>query len=182
MDDLEVDEILAGLGNQSFIDQRLHLLELLTNKLAEETQIDDSKLRSVFEILLTIPIVTSSSTEDGKRIINTSISALCNATVSEPAAMLLLDCIEPEDSKLNKQFHFIIKKYLQYNPQAEVEETESELIDWTLADEWQYVGSVLCNICQVEKGRKIILKTSTGYIERIAAQVSIIILLSCSRM
>jgi hypothetical protein len=170
MDELSIDEILIGLRNQSFVSQRLNLLELLTNKLAEETTVENSTLKIVFDLVLTIPIITASTSDGGKKIISTSISALSNATTKEESAGLLLEHIEPADSKLQKQFHFIIKKYIQYNPQAESSEVEDP--DWVLLDEWQHVGSVLCNICQTDKGRSAIMKTSNGYMDRIAMQVS----------
>jgi len=169
MNELSIDDIIGGLGNQQFAQQRLPLLELLTNYLAEGENIEDSKLKLIFNLLLTIPIIVPPTTNEGKKIISITMSALSNATVKEESAMLLLEHLEPEESKLTKQFHFIIKKYLQYNPQAEI--IEEETPDWDLLDEWQHVGSVLCNVCQSEKGRKIILNTSTGYIERIAVQI-----------
>ena len=174
-----VGEILEGLVNPNFISQRLPLLEMLTNKLAEETTtVDKETSERMFKILFNILQKTSCQHPMGRKVVNMANCTLSNATVKEEAVTWFLELTNPEDSECYKQLHFCINKYLDYNPQLEDETTEGE--EWASVDEWQHFGNALCNLCQTEQGRRLLLKQSSGYMEKIVKQVRFHQLMICN--
>jgi hypothetical protein len=126
---------------------------------------------------------TSCKTLQGRKIVNMTLCALSNSTITENQVRFFLQfagCVSSEDTAsepvlnseaqvYNRQFHHMIRKYLEYNPQLEESSIEGD--DWIGSDEWQYGGNVLTNLCQVEDGRRIILRQSAGYMELLPSQV-----------
>lgn len=76
------------------------------------------------------------------------------------------------ESEHHKDLDFCIEKYLLYNPQLEDELSYSFSDDqWEIIDEWQHMGNFLCNICQVEDGRKIVMYVPSAYLSRLLGQI-----------
>ena len=94
---------------------------------------------------------------------NTFLMLLANATVSESACHILFrncsDYLQP-----------FMEKYLEYNPQLE----DDSVQDFATVDRWQYFSNVLCNICRLEEGRRVILNKSSNNMTRLLRQVCII--------
>lgn len=43
--------------------------------------------------------------------------------------------------------------------------------NWELNDPWQHMSSILCNLSRIETGRKILLKQSSGYMQKLVRQI-----------
>ncbi len=141
------------------------------------TTMTNAELETLFKTLLTILEKTSCKTLQGRKIVNMSLCALSNSTITETQASVFLELTRNnnpgesigETSTLNRQFHLMIRKYLEYNPQLEDGYAEDD--DWIGVDEWQFGGNILTNLCQLEDGRKVILRQSTKYMESLPVQV-----------
>lgn len=150
------------------------------------TTMSNSELEPLFKTLLMIIEKTSCKTLQGRKVVNMTLCALSNSTITEAQVNCFLqftgsttsaegsgEPVQNADTQLyNRQFHHMIRKYLEYNPQLEDGSIEGD--DWIGVDEWQYGGNVLTNLCQVEDGRRVILKQSSGYMEALPVQVSVL--------
>jgi hypothetical protein len=199
MEELSVVEIIQGLLKKDFIEYRVQLLQLLINKFAgsEETALvpinnnasaeentteqtpavqlplNIDHFRLMIRVLVDLIHQYSNLPtlpETAKEIINFSLCTITNATIYQKYTESLLLLLEDSSSPINTRFHQFIKSFLDYNPQLETTE-ELDQITWELHDEWQYMGSIICNLCQEEKGRKLILNQSYGYMMKLPAQV-----------
>lgn len=93
--------------------------------------------------------------------INMYLMLLANLTVSEDiCATLVQNSLE--------YLQFFMEKYLDYNP-----EQESDVIDYSDIDPWQFFSNVLCNICRLEQGRKFVLNKTSENMSRLLTQVLI---------
>ncbi len=95
--------------------------------------------------------------------INVAISILVNTTIIEAYTANLVQYIT-ENTIPIADFETIINKYLDYNIQL----NESNNVD--VYDPFNQIGNLLCNICRIEDGRKIILLQSKGYVPKLLAQ------------
>jgi hypothetical protein len=174
MEELDYEDILSGLLSREYEEYKLLLLQQLTNKLAEATSEINPIQNKIIKVLLIVLTSTSARTEKGRKEINMALCGLNNATSSEPAAEAFLKVLQddPQQEKMQQCLHLCITNFLDYNPQAEAD-IELTPEEWEVTDGWQHLGSVLCNLCQLEPGRKIILQASTGYMERLGPQVRI---------
>lgn len=132
---------------------------------SQPTNVDEDTFRQMTRILLDLVDNPKSSPE----IINLSLAALTNATIKEQYLIRFMDLLETADSPLSTKFHKSIENFLSYNPQLESKEDIPEL--WENEDPLQHVGSILCNISQNERGRKILLHTKTNYMPKFPAQI-----------
>jgi hypothetical protein len=195
MEELTVAEILQGFYRKEYLQHRVQLLQLLTNHFAEEiehtqeetiakidsetcvendpsTNSNANKKKEpadpeVFRQLVRIMLDFADNNKSSPEVVYLSLTVLTNATVNQVYALQFLDSIEIEDSPISQKFHSVINQYLEYNPQSDADETE----DWTTRDPFQYVGSILWNLSESERGRKIILHTGRGYMMKFPAQV-----------
>lgn len=176
MDELSVSEILTGLVTKEYQEHRLALLQHLTNCFAENPTVASGlELKNVFKTLLVLLTTTLGTDDDKRNQINTSVTALVNSTTSEDNVQTFLEVLsETMDKELySEKFRRCISNFLDHNPQLEDESSKGKDDDyWASNDEWQHVGNLLCNLAQLEDGRKIVLQQSTGYMERLVVQVS----------
>lgn len=174
MDDLSVSELLTGLVTKEYEEYRLALLQHLTNFLADHPTLDsETELVSVLKTLLILLTTTNSSSDDKRMQINMALCALNNATTTEESIAVFLRVLGESLSQetFRDKFHRCIEAYLSYNPQLEDDSEEVSPEAWEVLDEWQHLGSLLCNIAQTEEGRKIVLQQSKGYMEKLIVQV-----------
>jgi hypothetical protein len=173
MEELDYEDIISGLLSKQYEDYKLLLLQQLTNKLAEGSLETTNPVHyKILKVLLILLSSNPSRNDRGKQEVNIALCALNNATSSEAAVesffRLLQD--DPQNGKILSCLHHCITKYIEYNPQAEAD-VDLTPEEWEITDEWQHLGSILCNLCQLEEGRKIVLHTSTGYMQRLGHQV-----------
>lgn len=175
MDELTVSEILTGLVTKEYQEHRLALLQHLTNCFAENPSVASGlELKNVFKTLLVLLTTTLGTDDDKRSQINTSVTALVNSTTSEANIQTFFEVLsEAMDKELySDKFRRCIASYLDHNPQLEDESSKGKDDDyWVTNDEWQHMGNLLCNLAQLEDGRKIVLQQSTGYMERLVVQV-----------
>ena len=175
MDELNVSEILTGLVTREYQDHRLALLQHLTNSFAENsTFANEGELKNVYKTLLVLLTTTIGSDEDKCRQINACLTALVNATTTESNVEIYFQVLKETMDKETyfDKFHRCIANFLDHNPQLEEESSKNADADyWEVTDEWQHLGNLLCNLAQIEDGRRIILQQSKGYMERLVIQV-----------
>jgi hypothetical protein len=163
MDEVSVLEIVRGLMNDSMKTQRLPLLQLLANKLAESTApLTADECKAVFAVgLLKVQGETEGS------LIHLGLTILANATINEANAAAFLEFIKKSE-KYNNHFKNFANTFLDHNPQLEF---DNEFTDWSSVDPWQCMASVFCNLCQAEEGRVMILRQSNTYMVRLLGQI-----------
>jgi hypothetical protein len=175
---LTVPEILKGFLRKEFVSERVHLLELLINHFATENESELSVEKDSFRLMLRIlfELIENKNNSSSSGVINLSLCVITNATVKEGYSAYLLEFINEADandsspaSALTKKFHSIIDLFLSYNPHLEQDLEEGQ--EWESIDPYQHVGSILCNLCQLEEGRKILLRKSNNYMMKLPSQV-----------
>lgn len=157
METLSVQEIVRGIADDSMKAERFALLQLLSNTvgdLSEPLRPDEST--SVFTIALAKLVPETDSA-----LIEVMLGLLTNATITEENARSFVNFLDKSE-KYKSQFTGALNTFLDYNPQLETEEVD---------DTWSHMGSVLCNIAQIEEGRALVLRRSLDYMPRIIAQV-----------
>lgn len=140
-------------------DLRIHAVTLIINLIAEGGEIQETKL--IMEKM--IDFLTA--TDCPQSSINLYLILLTNITISEE---LCEHCITYFTKTESSQV--LIDNFLAYNPQTV--EGDEILDDYTESDVWQYFSSVLCNLCRLESGRRLILAVSTGNMAGCLKQVS----------
>lgn len=133
-------------------------------------QVNKETYRQLLRILLEFTDEKKFSHE----IINLSLCVLVNATIKQEYIEYFLEFISTPDSgnPVSVKFHSVIDQYLSYNPQFEADDLiSSPDFRWEELDQYQQVGNILANLCQQETGRKLILRTSTGYMLKLPSQV-----------
>lgn len=157
MDDLTVSDIVRGIVDESMKSQRVPLLELLANKVGESTEpLTEQECKEVFVIAISKLDADTDST-----LISIFLSLLTNATINDQNARKFIKFLTTSD-KYSTQFHKALEIFLNHNPQIEQEDD---------VDVWENMASVVCNLCQIEEGRALILKQSLRYMERLVNQV-----------
>lgn len=158
MDTLSVHEIVRGIVDESMKAERLALLQLLSNKVGESTEpLTAAEAAEVFTIAL-----TKLSADTDSVLIEIMLSLLTNSTISDQNTKSFVNFLNTSE-KYNAQFSGALNTFLDHNPQIENDADE---------DSWCHMGSVLCNLCQIDEGRTLILRQSLGYMPRIIAQVT----------
>ena len=191
MSGYSVDDLLEGLeaianipGSNALIDNQtdiLAILQLLNNSIADiiennsellqdtaatifQSVLDSKRLfLGIFAYLMKL----CSSNADADRslydCINVAISILVNITIVEVYAVNIVQYISDGAIPLSS-FETVINKYLDYNVQL----NESNNIN--VYDPFNQIGNLLCNICRIKDGRKLILLQSKGYVPKLLAQ------------
>jgi Domain of unknown function (DUF383)/Domain of unknown function (DUF384) len=125
---------------------------------------------------------TTSSGSGGAVLVDLCLSLLCNLTVPEPNAQLLVDAHVVNTAAADEASPVIVVSpeltqavdaFLAYDCQL-MEEASSKALtaeEWGRADPWQHMASVLCNLARLEGGRRLLLRRSTGYMERLVRQI-----------
>ena len=138
---------------------RVHSVSLIINMIAAEGHISQTKL-------LTQKMVDFLS--DGKcpiEEINIYLILLTNLTVSEDISGHFINyCTEKGTSQI------LLDRFLEYDP--ENVESVNVLADYSEVDVWQYFSSVLCNICRLNEGRRLLLSITTNNMAGCLRQVS----------
>ncbi len=157
MDDLTISDIVRGIVDESYKNERVQLLQLLANKVGESTEaMTPEECKGVF----VIAVSKLDSKTDGT-LISLFLSLLTNATISEANVKSFLTFLNSSE-KFQNIFHEALNIFLNHNPQVEHDDYE---------DAWENMASVLCNISQVEEGRVMLLRQSKEYMLRIINQV-----------
>lgn len=194
VDKLSVQEIILGFFNDSFQSHKDTLLQLLINESAENlSDFSEDQLQAVFMICMKL---LSSSSFESLQQINLCLSLVCNLTITEEHSQIFLNLnLVKEPTGLfsaKSDFAFALDSFLNYDSQL-VEENEmvdtdvdvssssavignsvdsSSVVNaWEEIDGWQYMSSILCNLIRLEDGRSIILKQSTGYMQKLVRQI-----------
>eukprot|EP00981_Chlorochromonas_danica_P007517 scaffold1767_cov178-Ochromonas_danica.AAC.22 len=203
--DINVEEILNGFRSIQGNDQRLLLLELLANVLAQQEEnqekqeqqqqepkegqehqqeqereqeqnnvgLDDATASQLFSTILSFldnGILSEKRQALRKKLLQTAFIVLTNATKSQHLAELFYSVAQLASP--TAACYTYLDTFLAYNPQLELqEEEEEEEGQIEEEDEWQHVGSLVCNLCQVEEGRKIFLKMSDDRMSLLVNQI-----------
>lgn len=157
MDDLTISDIVRGIVDESYKNERVQLLQMLANKVGDSTEpmtLDES--RGVFMIA----IAKLDAKTDGT-LIALFLSLLTNATITEPNVRSFMTFLASSE-KFQNLFHNALNTFLDHNPQIEQDEFE---------DAWENMASVMCNLSQIEEGRTMILRQSKNYMLRVIDQV-----------
>lgn len=97
-------------------------------------------------------------------LVDKCMGVLINCTVSEANCEVFLTRLD-KTPQSRQFFDRSLQRFLQHNPQAEPGSVvppaqcngAAPIDDWRDIDEWQSFGSVLCNMCQLDAGRKILI-------------------------
>lgn len=175
-DDLTLLELVRGIRDDAFADQRVLLAEVLANKIADETDESWPKIES--DLLVDIAKVSidlaGHANSDAKWI---SLAILCNFTTYVSNSEVLTRLIS-ENVTYSEKFSNMIEMFLRHNPQLEdipaieLSPTDVAAMDWQKLDPWGLFGSTLCNITQINLGRQILTQRSKKYLPRMLPQVS----------
>ncbi len=155
MEEIALEDLLLALqqspGNNM-------ALRLLANKLAEDNKLEKMAVGHVIEEVLSQLKLCAGRSE---------VEHLCCIIVSN------LTVVEDHCSVLlGTDVHFLIEKFLNHNPQKENQSLDYSKDEMAArADPWAHVGSIICNLCRLDEGRKEIMKISHGYIPKLAAQL-----------
>jgi hypothetical protein len=145
------ETVFANIINAlDHIDLRIHSATLITNIIAEQGEIKQPKL--IMEKV--IDFLKDSNCCLDK--VNLYLILLTNLTIAEDLCEHFMAYSAKTDNAAQK----LIDRFLAYNPQT-VEGSEV-LDDYSETDVWQYFSSVLCNLCRLESGRRLILSVTTG--------------------
>ena len=186
-----IGELLEGLeaigripGENALVEHQadiLALLQVLNNAIVDvlDSGLESSEdtnpsilqsgldSKSLFQGIFLYLIKLCNSNADKEKslydCINVAISVLVNATIIEAYAANLIQYITDNTIPITG-FETIINKYLDYNTQL----NESSNVD--VHDPFNQIGNLLCNICRIEDGRKILLLQSKGYVPKLFAQ------------
>ena len=192
MSSLSIADLIAGFTNAAFKKKDV-LLRLLVNRSAEATvgDFDADAVKTLFMLtlkLLSLSVVQAATMSSGTvstagaELINLCLSLLCNLTVPEPNAQLLVDAHIVNTAPVGEASPLIVvstelmqavEAFLAYDCQLLEEASSSTLTadEWARVDPWQHMASVLCNVARLEDGRRLLLRRSTGYMERLVRQI-----------
>lgn len=104
-----------------------------------------------------------------KSTINLLLILLNNITTFEDYCHELIQHLENEKYQTRKIFDELIDDFLNYYPQIEVDDSDTS--DWVDADPFQHISSILCNLCRIEEGRKIILNPTKLHMFKLVLQI-----------
>ena len=165
MDELTINDIVRGVVDESMKEERISLIELLANKVAVlPSPMTSEESKGVFIIAL----AKINDPIDGM-LVQLFVSLLANATINEQNAISFMQFLKSSE-KYNNLFRSAIEKFLQHNPQLEAEDI-STAEEWSVVDPWENMAAILCNLCQAEEGRVMVLRQSSTYMTRIITQV-----------
>jgi hypothetical protein len=188
---LTITDLIAAFTNAAFVGKKVDvLLRLLVNRSAEATvgDFDADAVKELFTLTLKLltqsaaQATTTSSGSGGAVLVDLCLSLLCNLTVPEPNAQLLVDAHVVNTAAADEASPVIVVSpeltqavdaFLAYDCQL-MEEASSKALtaeEWGRADPWQHMASVLCNLARLEGGRRLLLRRSTGYMERLVRQI-----------
>jgi|MDTB01.1.fsa_nt_gb hypothetical protein len=155
MAEIAVEDLLLALEQSPGNDM---VLRLLANKLGEDSKLEKAEVSHVVkEVQSQLKLCAGRS-----EVEHLCCIILSNLTVKEDHCSAFLE----------SDIKNFITKFLSHNPQKEnqsLDYSKDEVV--VQADPWAHVGSILCNVCRVEEGRKAVLKISDGYIPKIASQL-----------
>lgn len=94
---------------------------------------------------------------------------LANLTIEEEIAQSFVEVVYYSPTP-PVHVHELIESFLNYDPQDEIFFESDD--DRLLADPWQQVSSILCNISRLDKGRDVLFTRSKRVIPRLLLQIS----------
>jgi Domain of unknown function (DUF383)/Domain of unknown function (DUF384) len=187
--DIALEELVEGFTNQKFRGKKDILLQILTNKAAEHLDsFDEKSLKSLFTLSFKLLKLSSESKISAHAsIVNLCLALVSNLTKTEENSQIFLDSHvvinEPEDGSsptvtMSAELAFAMESFLSYNSQvveppddSEAEQPVMTEADWAAKDEWQHMSSVLCNVVRLVGGRRVLVRRSTGYMEKLVRQI-----------
>lgn len=175
-----INELINGFPNHPQKDILLaHLINLAAESLSA---FSTDELKSLYSLSLKmIKVSAAKSSSNSGEMVDLCLSLLCNLTVPEENAQLLLDANvtnttpvgEPSITiSISSELTLAIESYLSYDCQLlDSEQLSPTSEEWARIDPWQHMASVLCNIARLEDGRRVLLRQSTGYIQKLILQI-----------
>ena len=185
-EDYSVSDLLNGLKEDSYKQHHTTLLQLLVNIAGSNINDFNSTITSNDTKTLLVEVyeyILSKLHKDSieNEMINLLLSLLANLTIDDNNISIFLNYIDIDNDNsknvLRNSFIQMIERFLDYNPQVEnsiVSNDNDNIINddiWYNYDPWQHTSSILCNFCRIDNGRKIILKQSSGYMEKLILQI-----------
>lgn len=156
------DEVFSSIVTAlDHVDLRVHSATLIINIIAEQGDVSQTTL--IME-----KAVDFLSSNCPKEHVNIYLILLTNLTIPEDICDHFMTYCTKKDSAQK-----LIDQFLAYNPQTV--EGDDILDDYSESDVWQYFSSVLCNICRVDAGRRLLLSVSTGNMAACLKQVYMIV-------
>jgi hypothetical protein len=149
----------------------LDMLGLLVNRLGEASLSEEDVGAVADEMFNHLDLFTRN-----RKVLDMCLVALSNLTVVEANCEVfvrkeVLSAGTEEEANLSKRLTTIIDKFLGHNAQNESKNVDYSNKDATTeADPWAHVASIICNICRTALGRKAMMKTSLGYVPKLALQ------------
>ena len=196
-----INELVAGFTNNSYSGRKDVMLGHLVNLSAEALiDFDKATLKSLFSLALKlIKVSVATIASNHGEIVNLCLALLCNLTVPESHAQLLVDAhvinsaLPGEASpsiSISPELTLAVESFLEYDCQLLEQSSSSSEGNtsstgnlksshaavltpekWAMNDPWQHMGSILCNIARVEDGRRVLLRQSTGYMPQLLRQI-----------
>jgi hypothetical protein len=162
MDDLDLDDILAGLRDTAYAPHHVMLLQLLANRVCE-----DSFLLPVEEQEANVRKVASYGFENFRQVASKSaeeidllLTVLSNMTQPEPVSEIYLNVLQQEADSMS-QFKCMINFYLSISRPPVAEQFLTDVVDeegnCAVIDPFQKMGYLLCNLSRLTDGRRILL-------------------------
>ena len=175
MDTVDTEQLLLATNDEQFKTHHEQIIQVLCNRVADfqenVSEIDAENVEGIFNLTVN---KLEKSTSLTSNMINVLLILLTNTTSSETNSQTFIHYIQRDETK----FQIIINSFLDYYPQTENFSGD----DWSLVDSWQHMSSVLCNICRLEDGRKLVLNNNTAILSRLVHQVRSPIIISIVRL
>jgi hypothetical protein len=173
MEDLNVDDILAGLGNAGYADHHVLLLQLLSNRVCEEEfNKDGTDTKKVIEFAFQVfRSIDQRSAEE----IDLLFTVLSNMTQQESNCDIFLGVLSENEDKM-ALFKSMINIYLSISRSRAAQIFVSETLDsdgnCITIDPFQKMSYLLCNLSRQPDGRRILLdRRPPGYFPYLLQQV-----------
>ena len=132
-------------------------MNIIADKVANDWKtLTDYDVKAI--IVFFLSKIEESLSEKKTELINFYFSILSNCTLSEGSSTIFCNYIS-DNEVFGKKIHLLIEAYLRPNPQIENDAVYDQE-KWNSLDPLQHMGSLLCNLCQIQNGREIILLPS----------------------
>ena len=150
MEELDIDDILAGLSNAAYADHHIMLLQLLANHVCEDIDATIAKKVQSFSMAHMQARIKRFDAEE----LDLIFIVLSNLTTADANCELFLEYLS-EDSAAMTTFKLAVQSLLGINSTSSLVPTEQT---GTVEDDpYQKMASLLCNITRMEAGQKLLL-------------------------
>ncbi len=170
MEDLNVQDVLAGLKNVLFIEHHITLLQLLSNMVCEDAVAnDEAQVRTI--ITFTMQKITAAlgaqhqEAQHQEETLDLCLTVLSNLTVLEKNSQIFLEVVEA----FAEPFRRVLLSYFNSDNITQILVEGNEIS----FDPFQKALFIVCNITRLEAGRALVLRRSSNYIPLILSEVSL---------